>query len=391
MAEPYTGSSLGPLQRSGSSGDDSGHPWAAFADPVDSHPWEAFADPVSDSPSNWDYAKDIGKSAVSGVAKGLIALAGAPADLKRYADTELDKYVINPALRATGQPEYAGYDSPLLKAMGGDSIRKGVESVTGPMHDPETTPGHYAETIGEFVPAAMGGPQSLLRKFVLQAAIPGAASEGAGQYFKDTPYEPYARLAAGVGAGVGGALINGPSTAERAVSMKLPDHVTDAHFDQAQRLINTARDQHGINLTGPEALSQVTGRNVLLDSQRMAESAPQSRDAMEAFLGDRPAAFNRAARGQIDRSLGPGTADPSMIGPEAGRAAESTLNDVRGAINQATRPSYDAAGQTLVPRQVHAAMIDDPLFQQALDAVRNDPARNAFALTAIGRLPSMTL
>ena len=48
MAEPYTGPNLGPLQRSGSSGDDSSHPWAAFADPVDSHPWEAFADPVPD-------------------------------------------------------------------------------------------------------------------------------------------------------------------------------------------------------------------------------------------------------------------------------------------------------------------------------------------------------
>ena len=70
-----------------------------------------------------------------------------------------------------------------------------------------------------------------------------------------------------------------------------------------------------------------------------------------------------------------------MIGPEAGRAAESTLNDVRGAINRATRPAYDAAGQTLVPRQVHAAMINDPLFQQALDTVRNDPARNSFVRT----------
>ena len=243
MAEPYTGPNLGPLQRSGSSGDDGGHPWAAFADPVDGHPWEAFADPISDSPSAWDYAKDVGKSAVSGVAKGLIALAGAPADIKRAADRGLDEYVINPALRAAGMREMPAYDSPAMKVLGSDSIRKGIETVTGPLHDAETTPGHYAETIGEFVPAAMGGPQSLARKFVLQAAIPGAASEGAGQYFKDTPYEPYARVAAGVGAGVGGAMVE-RSIDGRACScrMKLPDHVTDAHFNQAQRLIDTARD-----------------------------------------------------------------------------------------------------------------------------------------------------
>ena len=372
MAEPYTGLTLGPLQRA----DDSGHPWASFADPVDNHPWESFADPVPDTPSAWDYAKDVGKSGVTGIGKGLITLAGMPADLKRYADKGLDEYVVNPILRATGQPEYAGYDSPVLKAMGSENIRKGVEAVTGPLHDPETTPGHYAETIGEFVPAALGGPQSLARKFMLQAAIPGAASEGAGQYFKDTPYEPWARFGAGVGAGIGGALINGPATAERALASKLPSYVTDQHIADAQKLIDYGR-QLNVTVTGPEALSRVTGRNVLLDQQRLAENAGQSRAAMEGALGGRSAAFEQSARSEIQHNFGTGTNNPSMIGADAQRAAESTLTDISSAINRATRPSYDAAGQTLVPPAIHAAMRADPLFVEALDAVRNNAAKNA--------------
>jgi hypothetical protein len=331
------------------------------------------------NPSSFlDTAKDVVHSAITGVGKGLISLAGMPADLKRYADKGLDEYVVNPILRATGQSEYAGYDSPVLKAMGSENIRKGVEAVTGPLHDPETTPGHYAETIGEFVPAAMGGPQSLARKFILQAAIPGAASEGAGQYFKDTPYEPWARFGAGVGAGIGGALINGPSTAEHALASKLPSHVTDAHIAEAQNIIDRGRALNDpVTVTGPEALSKVTGRNVLLDQQRLAENAGQSRAAMEAALGGRSAAFEQSARSEIGNTFGPGTNNPSMIGADAKRAAESTLTDVNSAINRATKPSYDAAGQTLVPPVIHAAMRADPLFVEALDAVRKNAAKNS--------------
>jgi hypothetical protein len=334
--------------------------------------------------------KDVGKSAGIGVARGTISLAGAIGDLSDLGAKGLkvaseyidDKLGIEPYHRPEKgvSPTLDAIGAVVNKIPGNADITKAVEDRTGEFYKPQTTAGHYAETVGEFVPAALTGPQSLVRKAILQAAVPGVASEAAGQYFKDTPYEGAARFVGGVAGGVGGAMINGPSTAARALSGKIPDYVTDAHFTQAQRLIDDAAAR-GVHLTGPEALSQVAGRNVLLDSQRMAESAPQSRDMMEAQLGDRPAAFNRAARTEIDRTLGPGTTEPSMIGPEAGRAAESTLNDVRGAINQATRPAYDAAGQTLVPRQVHAAMINDPLFQQALDNVRNDPARNSFVRT----------
>jgi hypothetical protein len=328
-------------------------------------------------PSWKDTAIDVAKSAGSGLVKGAISLAGMPADLKRNADWALDKYVTNPLLRATGQPELPPMESPVMKAMGSDSIRQGVESVTGPLHEPETKTGKYVETAAEFVPTALSGPGGVVRKVVLQAVAPGIASEAAGQALEGTPYETVGRIVGGVAGGLAGAAVNGPATAERALAKKLPDGITGQQFDQAQTLLDRAR-AHGVNLTGPEALSEVTGKNVLLDQQRLAESSGRTRPVMDEFLNGRSQAFDNAARGEIDRTLGQGTANPSMIGPEASKAAESTLNDVRAAINRATKPSYDAAGQTLVPPSVHAIMRDDPLFVDALDAVRNNPAKNAF-------------
>jgi hypothetical protein len=48
---------------------------------------------------------------------------------------------------------------------GGEDYLKGVESVTGPMHQPQTTAGHYAQTAGEFVPGALLGSRRHSREY----------------------------------------------------------------------------------------------------------------------------------------------------------------------------------------------------------------------------------
>jgi hypothetical protein len=98
---------------------------------------------------------------------------------------------------------------------------------------------------------------------------------------------------------------------------------------------------------------------------------------MSEFFGNRPGQVENAAREQFD-NLSPVNNAPSTIGPAVGVAAEKTATDIRSAINRATQPSYDAAAQSLVPPQVHATMLADPLFEDALNAVRKDPAKNSF-------------
>jgi hypothetical protein len=68
------------------------------------------------------------------------------------------------------------------------------------------------------------GPGGLARKFITQAVLPGAASEGAGQLTKGTALEPYARVAGGIAGAVAApaavrAIMPAPISAERAATL----------------------------------------------------------------------------------------------------------------------------------------------------------------------------
>jgi hypothetical protein len=130
-----------------------------------------------------------------------------------------------------------------------------------------------------------------------------------------------------------------------------------------------------LTLTWPEALSQVTGRPVLNDMQRILEGAKQTRATMQGALGDRPAQINQATRNEVAR-IAPPTMQPSTIGPAAGAAAEQQLGNVRQGINQASEPYYArAATFTLTPTEM-AQVRAIPGYPQAARAVRADPQLN---------------
>jgi hypothetical protein len=102
-----------------------------------------------------------------------------------------------------------------------------VEQVTGQFHKPKTTAGKYAQSVGEFAPAALGGPASLVGKSV-NVAAPAFASEYAGQQYEGTAAEPWARVAGGVaGALAPGMITRGitpnPSTPERRNNVAVLD------------------------------------------------------------------------------------------------------------------------------------------------------------------------
>ena len=141
MAEPYTGPSLGPLQRSGGSSEDwSDFPVAAKAAKED---WSDFPEKSSST----DTAKDIAKSAGIGVAKGTIGLAGLPGDVANLL-AKGSQAATNFIAEKTGlDPGPQSGDAVLPTSA---SLQKNVEGVTGEFYKPQTTAGHYAETIGEF-------------------------------------------------------------------------------------------------------------------------------------------------------------------------------------------------------------------------------------------------
>ncbi|MBN9001565.1 MAG: hypothetical protein J0H75_05675 [Rhizobiales bacterium] len=259
---------------------------------------------------------------------------------------------------------------------GSEVANRVVQNITGPYRASQSVPEQYAETMGRFVPAAAvtageGAVLPLLRNIGLFGLIPGAASEAAGQVFKGGPMEGPARVAAGLGAGTLATLGQRIPTAERMVAQHL-EHATPQQVDQAEVLFNQAR-QMGTPISQAEALQAVTnGSTRLGDLQHTVEGM----GGMKQFYAQRPAQNEAVARQAFD-TIAPPNVDPSQVGPAAGAAAENIVTGIRSAINNYTRPMYEAGGRHLVPEQVHAAFMQDPLFLQTARAIRNDPALNA--------------
>jgi len=344
--------------------------------------WDAFP---TEKPT--DYG-GMGKQFGVGVAKGAAGLAGLGGDLQQLGQKGADWIASKlPEIPTNRFAQFLREES--AKSQGGvaagargdvpgtyelptsQDVQSGVEKVTGEWRKPQNQTEADAQTVGEFLPAALMGPGGLARKVVLQDAVPAAASIVAGRY---SDQNPYVKALAGFLAGGAGAALSGPTSAQNLLRAKIPASVTEADITRAGQLIEHAQ-QRGVALTWPEALSRVTGQPVLTDTQRILESHPQTRPQMQEFFADRPGQIEQAARSEFDR-LGSQSAAPSTLGPQARDLSNNTLNDVRGQINRASEPFYQAAeGIRLTPAEMtHVRSI--PGWTEARDAVRNNPQIN---------------
>lgn len=244
----------------------------SFDDLIPSEPKKglAFDDliPQSQQPSTM---YDVGASLASGVGRGAAGLIGLPGTIGN---------AINDGLSwATGmQPLPA---SPFSS----EGAQSALSKVTGGASDyqPQTTPGKYASTVGEFLPgAALGGAN--LGNMVRFGVLPGLASEGAGQLTEGSSLEPYARIAAALAAPAI------PALAAKAISP-----FSGAISAERQALVDTLRSE-GVNPTA----GQVTGSRGL----RFAESELGGGVARN-MADDQARAFTEAA---MSRAGQPGIA-----------------------------------------------------------------------------------
>jgi hypothetical protein len=330
---------------------------------VSNDSWDAFPEK-----SSADSAIGMAKQAGVGVAKGAIGLAGLPGDITDLL-TKGSQAAGNFVADKLGL-EHAPEPGPSGVQNSAD-IQKQVEQITGPFREPQNQNEADAQTVGEFLPAALAGPGNFARKVITQDIIPAAASITAGRF---SDQNPYVKALAGFLGGVGAGVALKPGQAADTLRKQLPEFVTDAHITRAGNLINAA-EQRGITLTWPEALSKVTGQPVLTDLQRVLESHPKSRTQMQTFMADRPQQVEGAARDQFDQ-LAAQHPNPSMIGPEAGKVASGEVDNVRGQINATSDPYYKAAeGVLLTPAEMsHVRSI--PGYTEARDAVRGNPQIN---------------
>jgi hypothetical protein len=183
-------------------------PWNDFKpQAAQAGPWDDFKKPDVNAADKEGVVYDVLKSGGVGLAKGGIGLAGAAGDARNLASAATDyigkKIGASPEAvqgfkdKAASAADYlpGGAGTILANAPSSGDIQKSVEGVTGEFHKPQTVPGQYAQTLGEFAPGALGGGEGLLARALTRVALPAAASETAGQLTKGTVAEPYARLA----------------------------------------------------------------------------------------------------------------------------------------------------------------------------------------------------
>lgn len=144
-----------------------------------------------------DTAADVGRSVGGGLSKGVAGLAGLPADAANLVTMGYDAAqglaTGTPYQQVRAQNEAkAPVKADAIAQYGGDALNKAY----GYDYQPQTTAGKYAETVASFAPGAALGPGGLMRRFMLGAGLPGAASEAAGQATAGTDMEPYARIGA---------------------------------------------------------------------------------------------------------------------------------------------------------------------------------------------------
>ncbi len=175
--------------------------FAEFAprkDEVERNVFAEFAPKKQPQPS---LLADIAKSAGAGLVKGALGIPGAIGDVRALVNLGLDKLIGAPP-RVERSP--LGVDlSPPTTA----TLQRGLEVITGPLYEPQTTAGKFAGTAAEFVPGAAllpGAAAARAANALRFGVVPGVASEAAGQVTEGTAAEPWARAGAGILGGIAG-------------------------------------------------------------------------------------------------------------------------------------------------------------------------------------------
>lgn len=318
-------------------------------------------------------ALDVAKSGGVGLVKGGAGVAGMLGDGPRFISWLADAAAQAPAraynyatkgtfdlpasMQQARQEADAGSIGPEKYLPGGSDIVHGIEQVAGPLYQPQTTAGKYAQTAGEFVPAAVLAPGSIVGNAVRYGVLPGLASEGAGQLSAGTPLEPYARTAAAIGTAGASALLSAPAYAERLAGRAV-NGVTEQQFAQAQQLMRDA-EARGIRLTADEAIQHVTGGATRAgDLRRVVESTTEGGQRFAPVMAARPGQMQAAVDTELNR-ISPIASRPYDIAPQVQDVGVQAMQSAERMRSNATRPYYEAAKRESVNPNAVRSIVND--------------------------------
>lgn len=286
---------------------------------------------------------DIAKSFGTGVVKGAADLAGLPGTIQNAFDNSISAIT--------------GVKAPPPSPLSGEGISKGISAVTGGATDyaPQTLPGQYAHTVGEFIPGAAMGPGNVGANILKYGVIPAVTSETAGQAAsKYAPaLEPYARLAGALAGGMAPAGFRAlvPTAQDSALSeiakAAAADGMTPATMGQR------------LNELGPQSMVADLGPNFQGQTGALANLPGESNEIIRTALNDR----NAGANARLADAL-------NNLGPRV----------VPSEIQQGIEEGQALVGQQYAPVMENARAVNTEPLANALDASRANlrgPAQQA--------------
>lgn len=333
-------------------------------------------------------AEDTGRSSVTGLEKGVTGIMATPKALSQAQDWLTNRGLDfatwaagagtpDPELRQTVQDMFHGasrvsgnFANPDAPTQG--QLDQSAQQHFGQYHDPQTTPGRYAESIGEMAPNALfpvGGDEKFAGQLLQRGGrvlLPGLGAQGAEDLAPDG-YKPLARMAGG---GVGGAFegtLEAMSRAPSAAFGRVLPMMDQDTIDQVAALRQSA-SQRGINLTIPEAVAQVTGNTGPTNLQRTLENSARLRPQLSPYFAQRPDQVRGAVNGFVDQ-LSPGISesDPGMLGLRTQRAAQGVQMKAGSIRSQLAGAQYGMADGQDVDRSAMADLLSGITDQAAGD------------------------
>lgn len=315
---------------------------------------------------NADIGTDVAKSLPTGVVEGVTGLFGAPGSLYNMLPQGARDFIA---------PEGTIGPRGILNVLPtGEGMNQAIRDQIGyDYYQPQTVPGEYARTFGEFLPGGVA-PGGIGTK-IASVAVPAFASESAGQIARgmsggrpDTNAENFARLLGGLGGGLGvgafGAARSGANIALRGAA----EGVTPQQLELAAQLRQRARTM-GVDLTNAEALQQVTsGGTGLTRLQRVIEGQTSR---MAPMFANRPNQVQGAIEAELNR-LGP-SVSPSALAGQSQAAAGGVLRRMNRRVNESADPFYEALRGQTVDEGAMAFLNSDPTYQAASRQLMGQP------------------
>ena len=329
---------------------------------------------------------DVALSARDGLRRGVAFSVGAPTDLANLWEDGVD-WLANAATSAlnldlspdVSPQERARLDRDMAAARaraaadeasgttgrtgfnlpGSDEIIAADERVFGEHHEPQTTAGRYARTIGEFAPGMIGGPGGLVRRAATTTAA-AVGSEAAGRATEGTAFEVPARIA---GAIAGHTITNNVGNVatrfnrtpdERAVRM-IDRGLRDAGMTPQDLSRNAAalRRQGGEMV---ETVAEVSGRQGARNQplQRMARAVTNVRGPGQQIAED---TLNARGEGVTQRVLREATRTAGPRQTRAPRNYYDARESLRTARSGQARQNYRTAYAAPVDEAIYASEI----------------------------------